>query len=302
MHAIAYAAIAASALPAVRAWGSLGHATVAFIAQNFLEDQTVTWAQDILDIHNDTYLASIASWADSYRYTDEGSWSAPLHFIDAEDSPPSSCSVDFERDCPAEGCSVSAIANFDGRLSADHTKQALEFLVHFFGDVTQPLHDEAEEVGGNDIDVTFDGEKTNLHHIWDTNMPEKLVGGYALDDARSWASNLTTEIKSGAYKSDAAGWIAGMDLSDAQGTALRFAQDANTFVCSTVLKGGESAVEGTDLGGAYYQNAIAIFTQQIAKGGYRLGAWLNMIATGSNGLGASKRLVRERPWERMCGR
>lgn len=56
----------------------------------------------------------------------------------------------------------------DGRLSAAHKKEALEFLVHFLGDVTQPLHDEAHEVGGNDIAVTFDGTKTNLHHIWDT--------------------------------------------------------------------------------------------------------------------------------------
>ena len=112
MHSLNYAALAISALPAASAWGSLGHMTVGFIAQNFLEDQTISWAQDILEITNDTYLASVATWADSYRYTDEGSWSAPLHFIDAEDKPPSSCSVDFERDCPAEGCSVSAIANY----------------------------------------------------------------------------------------------------------------------------------------------------------------------------------------------
>lgn len=35
--------------------------------------------------------------------------------------------------------------------------QALEFLVHFVGDITQPLHDEAYEVGGNDVDVTYQG-------------------------------------------------------------------------------------------------------------------------------------------------
>lgn len=44
--------------------------------------------------------------------------------------------------------------------------EALEFLVHFIGDITQPLHDENLEVGGNDIDVTFDGEDTDLHGIW----------------------------------------------------------------------------------------------------------------------------------------
>lgn len=112
MHLIDYAALTVSALPAVSAWGSLGHMTVGFIAQNFLQDQTVSWAQGILGTTNDSYLASVATWADSYRYTDDGAWSAPLHFIDANDKPPSSCSVDFDRDCGDEGCSVSAIANY----------------------------------------------------------------------------------------------------------------------------------------------------------------------------------------------
>lgn len=116
----------------------------------------------MLDDTSDSYLANIASWADSYRATTEGAWSAPLHFIDAEDNPPTSCSVDFDRDCGSSGCSVSAITNYtqrvgDGRLSAANVNQALKFLVHFVGDITQPLHDEAYEVGGNDIDVTYQG-------------------------------------------------------------------------------------------------------------------------------------------------
>lgn len=68
--------------------------------------------------------------------------------------------MDYTRDCTAAGCSISAIANYtqrvtDGRLSATNTNQALMFLVHFLGDITQPLHDEALDVGGNTITVTF---------------------------------------------------------------------------------------------------------------------------------------------------
>ena len=37
--------------------------------------------------------------------------------------------------------------------------------IQFIGDIHQPLHDEKLDVGGNDIDVTFDGTSTNLHHI-----------------------------------------------------------------------------------------------------------------------------------------
>lgn len=57
---------------------------------------------------------------------------------------------------------MSAIVNYtqrvgDARLSTANTAQALKFLVHFVGDITQPLHDEAYEVGGNDVDVTYQG-------------------------------------------------------------------------------------------------------------------------------------------------
>lgn len=50
--------------------------------------------------------------ADTYRYTDAGTWSAPLHFIDANDDPPSSCDVEYSRDCGDTGCVVSAIKNY----------------------------------------------------------------------------------------------------------------------------------------------------------------------------------------------
>lgn len=154
----------------------------------------------------------------------------------------------------------------------------------FVGDVHQPLHDENLDVGGNDIDVTYAGTSTNLHHIWDTNMPEQLVGGYTLSDAKTWATSLTTGIKTGTYKSDAASWLTGIDLSDPVTSAMTWATDANAYVCTTVIPSGVSAVENVDLSGAYYNNAIPVIELQIAKAGYRLAAWLNLIATGSTGL------------------
>lgn len=70
---------------------------------------------------------------------------------------------------------MSAISNYttrvqDTSLSTEARKEAMEFIVHFLGDVTQPLHDEAEALGGNEIDVTWSGTETNLHACWDTQM------------------------------------------------------------------------------------------------------------------------------------
>ncbi|GME27571.1 Nuclease s1 [Neofusicoccum parvum] len=283
-------------LPAASAWGTLGHETVAFIAQNFVSADTKTWAQGILGDTSTSYLASVATWADSYRYTTEGAFSADYHYIDANDSPPDTCNVELERDCPDSGCIVSAIANYTSRVqsssvSTTEKQKALKWVIHFLGDIHQPLHDEALEVGGNTIDVTYDGDSTNLHHIWDTNMPEQLVGGYALADAKSWATTLTTAIKSGTYKSAAAGWLKNMDVDDAEASALVWAKDTNAYVCSTVLPDGVSAVETGDLSGTYYDNSIDVIKEQIAKAGYRLAAWLDLIATGETGLAKIKRDV-----------
>lgn len=275
--------LALATLKGVQAWGVLGHATVAYIAQNYLDDTTASWAQGVLNDTSDSYLANIASWADTYRSTTAGKWSAPFHFIDAEDSPPTDCNVDYERDCGSNGCSVSAIANYtqrvgDARLSAANTAEALRFLVHFLGDITQPLHDEALDVGGNDITVTFDGYTSdNLHADWDTYMPEKLVGGVALSDAQTWANELIADINSGSYKSVAANWISGDDISDAVTSATTWASDANALVCTVVMPNGVAALQQGDLYPDYYNSVIPTIELQIAKGGYRLANWLNSI-------------------------
>ncbi|KAK3112271.1 hypothetical protein LTR53_011628 [Teratosphaeriaceae sp. CCFEE 6253] len=279
----------AATLPSALAWGTLGHETIAFIAQHYVANTTAAWAQTILANTSTTYLASVATWADSYRYTAEGAFSAPFHYIDAEDNPPATCNVDFDRDCGAAGCVVSAIANYTarvqqgptsgGNLSATQANYALRWIVHFVGDITQPLHDEALAIGGNDIDVEFNGTATNLHHIWDTNMPEALRGGYTLADAAAWAENLTFEIDSGVYEAEKASWVSSLDITDAKATALSWAQDANAFVCSVVLpSGGESAINGTETYPAYYESAIGTVELQVAKAGYRLAKWLDAIA------------------------
>ena len=62
---------------------------------------------------------------------------------------------------------------------------------------------------------------------------------------------------------------------------MTWAKEANTYVCSDVLVGGVDAVEDDDLSGSYYKAHVEVARVQIARAGYRLGAWLNLIATGS---------------------
>ncbi|KAJ6562481.1 putative nuclease PA3 [Mycena capillaripes] len=278
-----YLLIGLATLQGVHAWGVLGHATVAYVAQNYVTPQTASWAKGLLNDTSANYLASIASFADQFRATAAGAWSAPLHFIDAEDNPPTTCNVNFTRDCGSTGCVVSAIANYtqragDGRLTVANTAEALKFLVHFVGDVTQPLHDEALALGGNNIPVTFMGFSDNIHSDWDTFMPQELIGAATLPNAQTWANTLIAEINTGAFKSQAASWIKGDTVSDALGTATRWASDANALVCTVVMPHGAAALTAMpDLFPTYYNTVIPTIELQIAKGGYRLGNWLNMV-------------------------
>jgi hypothetical protein len=111
---------AAQLLPTVTAWGALGHETIALVAQNYVSDDTKKFCQALLGDTSDTYLGSVASWADSYRATSAGKFSAPYHFIDAEDNPPTACNVDLDRDCGDAGCVVSAIANYVSRFAHEN--------------------------------------------------------------------------------------------------------------------------------------------------------------------------------------
>jgi hypothetical protein len=104
---------------------------------------------------------------------------------------------------------------------------------------------------------------------WDTSIPQKYAGTATLAHAKTWAKNLTTSIKSGAYKSSAASWLTGIKLADPVSSSMIWAQDANSFVCSTVMPNGYQATENVDLSGDYYTAALPIVQIQIAKAGYR---------------------------------
>lgn len=78
----------------------------------------------------------------------------------------------------------------------------------------------------------------------------------------------------------AASWIDGDDPSAAQDSAMTWATDANAYVCTVVMPDGAAALTAMDdLYPTYYDSVIPTIELQIAKGGYRLANWLNLIYT-----------------------
>jgi len=116
-------------------------------------------------------LGEIGLWADRVRSDPAYADSAPWHYVNLSADEPLA-----DRQPPPEGDVLWAIAYFGARLAdprlddADHA-EALRFLVHFIVDLHQPLHaGRATDRGGNAIALRFQGEPTNLHRLWDTDV------------------------------------------------------------------------------------------------------------------------------------
>lgn len=82
---------------------------------------------------------------------------------------------------PAEDCVVDKIEQFEAELSNPKTAApekvvALQFLLHFVGDLHQPLHaSDDRNRGGNSKTVqSSDLGSGNLHGFWDTQLVQAL--------------------------------------------------------------------------------------------------------------------------------
>lgn len=177
------------------AWGYEGHRIIANIAERCIEPATARRVRVLLAVENETTLADVANWADQIRGQRRNT--APWHFVDIPiyPAPGTPAAYDPARDCPGGNCVVAKIDEFaaelhDGGLPSRQRLEALKFLVHFVGDLHQPLHaSNNNDRGGNAVRVRFNGSDTNLHAVWDNGIIDAATGGdergYALRLARS---------------------------------------------------------------------------------------------------------------------
>ena len=85
------------------------------------------------------------------------------------------------RHCPGGQCIIAAIEQerhllADPAASPEERAEALRFLIHFVGDLHQPLHTaDNRDRGGNQRAVIFLGHATDLHKVWDGEMIDSSV-------------------------------------------------------------------------------------------------------------------------------
>lgn len=158
------------------AWSRDGHAIVGTLAERQLRPAAHAEVARLLAGEPDPTLAGVASWADEVRAAEGPGKSAPLHYINFKGG---DCSYVSVRDCPDGNCVIAAI-NRNFLILSDHTRpdaqrrDALKYLVHFVGDVHQPLHSTSrDDKGGGDFQVNYQGKGSNLHKVWDRLILER---------------------------------------------------------------------------------------------------------------------------------
>ena len=157
------------------AWGSKGHKVVAALSLEYLSDGARTEIASLLGPDDGKYI-NAAVWADQIR--NDRPKTKPWHFVDI---PNNAAGYDPSRDCKNQNCAVAQIDLFakqlaDRKLSKAKRAEALKFVIHFVGDIHQPMHgaEDDDDQGGNLVFVTVDGITDKLHSVWDTLLVNKL--------------------------------------------------------------------------------------------------------------------------------
>jgi hypothetical protein len=249
------------------AWGPKGHAIVADIASSRLTPAARKNLQLLLGADS---LASIASWADTVRKERDESYD--WHFVDI---PKDAAGFSEERDCfrPQDkhkdaltdhhNCVVDRIEMFqkilgDEKASRADRLEALKWIVHFVGDLHQPLHAIDEARGGNDIKLAVFGSPKcgdydcNLHWAWDSLLLEHT--GLSEED---YVARLNQLIAQKHLENQAAG------------TPVDWADESH-LQARHIIEAKPAAIDE-----AYYQANIELVNQKLALAGLRLAALLN---------------------------
>ena len=278
LAALSAAAVACAAPSLACAWGFEGHEIIADIARARLTPAVLAKVDALLAADADNALtahdmAAEATWADAWRgagHRETAQW----HFVDQELAHPDLTAACFGRPAldgtpasagPAQDCVVDKIDEFTAELGSASTPPqerllALKYLLHFIGDVHQPLHaSDNQDRGGNCVQIALGGPRTiNLHSFWDTGVLAPLGA-----DPQSAAKALNARIS----PAQAQDW--------AHGTAADWARESYAVAQSVAYTlgsqpGCDESRAPIPLPAGYSDRALAAAELQLERAGVRL--------------------------------
>lgn len=240
------------------AWGKTGHRVTAAIAEDLLNASARAEIRRLLGRET---LSEAAVWPDFMRSDPSPFWqktSSPLHYVTIPDN-----RRYRETKPPVKGDAMTALAKFTSDLQDAQAKQAdkalaLKFIIHIIGDLHQPLHvGRPGDAGGNLINVTYFGTRTNLHRLWDSDM---------IDGEKLSFSEYATLLKQ-SYMPQEAAALAGLMVTDPHVWINE----------SQAIRAELYPKSDTKLGYDYFFSHRDTLRQRLWQAGVRIAAYLNMI-------------------------
>lgn len=274
--------------PTASGWSRVGHQAVALIAEHRLSSAALNQVHGILG--PGVGLAEISGCADNIKRRSikcadlfqvaRDPSSRKQHYINIsiKDSPNLSTIMAYCRiHGNARACIIDQIQEClailkDPAATRAQKQIALMFIVHFVGDLHQPLHNAFEvdakgrgDGGGNGAEVWFMQSQRakhpmNLHHVWDNMLETDAVL------KRTGASEYAKRLEAGILEKDVAPWL----KSDSTDAALESFKIAKTVIYPAYHTNG-----GKRLGKEYRERMQPIAFEQVQKAGVRLAAMLD---------------------------
>jgi hypothetical protein len=244
-------------------------------------------------------MAEVAPWADTIKHTSFGAGTSEWHFIDLAASDQLS---DIPARCEDDNCLTARMISLSDSLKtadpiAGHPSfgalEELKFLIHLYGDLHQPLHCATDaDGGGNCLKTTGFGD-SELHAVLDDGLVNELMKdehGHKLTEL---------EVVEALNKRFGAKFKSWTKLSDPQQIALESHQVAFDKLYGPIFASGEffestpepfkkvrvPSCEGApkgfltmqpiDVTSIFDGDTLAVVSEQITKGGFRLAAFLN---------------------------
>jgi len=241
-----------------KAWGLLGHRIVGEIASSYLTPKARKAVQQILGTES---IAMASNWPDfiksdtSYKYLN--TW----HYINFDNvSNYNEMLTYLKSDTAADAYTkLNFLTKQLRNKSLPHAKKLmyLRLLIHIAGDVHQPFHASRNgDVGGNSIKVSWFGQSSNIHRVWD----EQLIDYQKLSYTEYTAAinHVTTKEKTALQKQPINKW-----LFDSYQISEQLHKDLQQ--------------DDNKLSYDYNFRHIATLNRQLLNGGIHLAAVLNQI-------------------------
>ncbi len=234
-------------------WGKTGHRVVGEIADKHLDRKARKTINSLLDGHS---LAFVGPFADEIKSDRKYDSFKPWHYVnfpfgDSYETHPKNEHGDI-----VQGIFKCVEVLKDAKSTKEEKAFYLKMLVHFVGDLHQPLHvGKADDKGGNDFQVRWFTKGTNLHAVWDSDLLDSYEMSYTevAANARVLSKEEVAEIK--------------------KGTVIDWMYESRNL-CENIYENSEI---GEKLSYNYMYKYMDTVRFQLQKGGIRLANLLNEI-------------------------